>query len=169
MAAHRGSQDDRTAQRCLRRLQGLEQVLVTQTVGDNHEVNVARGPVGALRDRAVDESRVDVVRLRRQRLPEGLHQSHGLHDQSVELSEHWGGAVRLVVLLVPAAGHGNETAVAQAREHPMRGPGAAAGQADQLGALEATVRLAEKEPKRPLLNGGKSASARLVCEAASFP
>ena len=88
------------------RLQSRERLGMTQTVTDDHEVDVARGRVLALlASRAIDERRPDTVPRRRAGAARSTSaRPERLEDQPAHPLEHGRGCVGLVVLLVAHAG-----------------------------------------------------------------
>lgn len=73
----------------------------------------------------------------------------------MQLRKDWACAIRLVVLLVPYSLNRDQVGIGETGEQSMHSPGAGSGEADQLIALEASVRLSEQEPEDTLLDGGE--------------
>src|SRR5204862_1565771 len=132
-------------------LQYTEHVGVGELVADNHQVDIAARSIAPLRYRTVYKGRGDARCERCKRLAQRRREADSLADNSDQLFVQRGLGICLVVLLRSEPADHDQARRLQPRQLALDRARTGAGPTDQLGCVEAALRLAEQKREHALL------------------
>src|SRR6185503_110962 len=107
---------DAATEPALRWFERLERLFERQVVGHHEHVDVTRGVVGMLGNRAVERSEADLIAQRSERGLQHLWHAGELLDDRAQLFEDRRVVVRAVALLLPEPRAGDDAACGKAFE-----------------------------------------------------
>lgn len=128
---------DRPTKLALRRRQGGDRFPEADTA-DDHDVDVAVGPVLSGDDTAIDKCHLDAPKTR-ESLPEFVHETDGLHDQRAEVREQRVRWICFVPHLVAGSAAGQQPRARELLEFPLDVRRAPTGEADQFIDVEVAI------------------------------
>ena len=114
------------------------------------------------RDRAIDERGLDPVPVFRQGFGEGIDETGGFQDEAMQFSEDRGAhGTGRIALLVANLGYPDEARLRQPRQLPVNGPGAGAGDPNDVARAEIPSLLPEQQRQHALPDGERRARQRV--------
>ena len=142
---------DRAAELRLRRQQRFQQLGIRRQRSDDHQIDIARGMLGAFGQGAVDKRHLDEWPQGRQRGAQHIDDAESFQDNAAQLFKDGRVAVGLVVFLIADPVHRDQAGDFQPCQLPLDGAGTRLREPDELISVKRALRLTEQHSQHPLL------------------